>query len=77
MLRRKIGDKVFINPYSNTTGIVIDSKEITQPFNFDYDYIIKFDSFVDMGWGLQDREYYKDDELDKLLKNWNMVKGII
>jgi len=76
MLRRKIGDKVFINPYSNVKGTVIDTKEVTQPFNFDYDYIIKFDHPADMGWGLQDREYYKDDELDKLLKNWNIVKEI-
>lgn len=77
MLKRKIGDKVFLNPYSNTTGIVIDTREISQPFNYDYDYIIKFNTFVNMGWGLQDREWYKEDELDKLLRNWNMVKEII
>ena len=33
MLKRKIGDKVYINPYSNVTGTVIDSKEVTQPFH--------------------------------------------
>jgi len=75
MLKRKIGDNVNINPYTNITGIIIDSKEITQPFNSNYDYIVKFNCLVDMGWGWQEQEYYKDDELDKLEKNWNIIKG--
>lgn len=74
MRTRKIGEKVFINPYSNITGIIIDSKEVTQPFLLAYDYLVKFNHNVDMGWGLQKQEYYESNELDKLEKNWNMVK---
>lgn len=75
MLKRKVGDKVFINPYSNITGEIIVSKETTQPFHSSYDYIVKFDKPVDMGWGLQEQEYYSEDELDNLLRNWNVVKN--
>jgi hypothetical protein len=74
MLKRKVGDKVFLNPYINIIGTIMDSKEISQPFHPSWDYIVKFNHLVDMGWGLQAKEYYKDDELDKLLDNWNMVK---
>ena len=76
MLKRKLGDKVYINPYSNLTGIITDSKEVTNNFHPFWDYKVKFNHVVDFGWGFQDCEYYNEDELDRLLKNWNMVKGI-
>jgi hypothetical protein len=76
MLSRKTGDKVFINPYSNITGVIMDSKEATIDFHPNWEYKVKFDHKVNFGWGLQESEYYNDDELDKLLINWNRVKGI-
>jgi len=76
MLKRKIGDKVFINPYSDVTGVIIDSKEVNAEFNPNWDYKVKFDSPVSYGFGPVESEYFNDVELDKLLSNWNVIKGI-
>ena len=76
MLKRKLGDKVFINPYSDVTGVIIDSKEVNAEFNPNWDYKVKFDKPVSYGFGPVEAEYFNDIELDELLSNWNAVKGI-
>lgn len=74
ILKRKIEDKVFINPYYNTTGTIIDTKEDTKDNYFDkkYDYKMKWNQKMADGTG--EWQYYNEDELDFLQKNWDMVK---
>ena len=76
MLKRKIGDHVNINPYYNTTGTIIDTKDDgnAELINTKYDYKMRWNQKMEDGCG--EWTYYNDDELDKLEKNWNMVKGI-
>lgn len=76
MLKRKIGDNVNINPYYNTTGTIIATKDEPNIELFDtrYDYKMKWNQKMQNGCG--EWEYYNEDELDKLELNWNMVKGI-
>ena len=76
MLTRKIGDKVYINPYSNVTGVIIDSKEVNNNFHPHWDYRVKFDQPVSFGFGPVDSEYFGEVELNELLTNYNLVKGI-
>jgi len=76
MLKRKLGDKVFINPYSDVTDVIIDSKIVNNGFHSNWDYKVKFDQPVSFGSGSIKSEYYNEDELDQLLSNWNAVKGI-
>jgi hypothetical protein len=75
MLKRKIGDKIYINPYLNTTGTIIDTKEITKDKYFDkrYDYKMQWNQKMEAGCGTW--EYYNENEIDQLLRNWNMVKN--
>jgi hypothetical protein len=76
MLKRKVGDHININPYYNTSGEIIDTKEVTQNEYFDkrYDYRVKWNQQMEDGVG--EWQYYNEDELDWLEKNWNMVKGL-
>ena len=75
MLKRKIGDNVNINPYYNTSGTIMTTKE--QPdkeHDLRYDYKMKWNHEMEAGVGKW--TYYNEDELDKLEKNWNMVKRV-
>ncbi|MFS0657421.1 hypothetical protein AB1L07_02185 [Niallia alba] len=74
MLKRVLGEVVFINPYYNTTGTIIDTKELKldQNFNSNFDYKVKWNQKMEHGeW-----EYFNDDELEKCESNWNMVKSV-
>lgn len=74
MLKRKIGDFVVVNPYYNTTGTIVDTKEETSDeyFNQNFDYKVKWNQKMEDGCG--EWEYFDDEELDKLEKNWNLIK---
>lgn len=76
MPKRQIGQIVVINPYYNTTGTIIDTKEETndEMYNKNFDYKIKWNQKMEFGCG--EFEFFNDDELDKAEKNWNMVKGV-
>lgn len=70
MLKRKIGDHVNINPYYNTSGTIVASRE--QPderYYMKYDYRIKWNDKMENGVG--EWEYYDEDELNLLQKNWD------
>lgn len=76
MLRRNIGDFVVINPYYDTTGTIVDTKEVTTDewFNKNFDYRVKWNQKMMDGCG--EYEFFDDDELDILEKNWSMVKNM-
>ncbi len=73
MLKRDIGQLVVINPYYNTTGTIIDTKETTKDsyFNKNFDYKVKWNQKMENGC---DWEYFNEEELDNLELNWNRVK---
>lgn len=74
MLKRTIGERVLINPYYNTTGTIIETKETGNDtdFNNHFDYKVKWNQKMEAGCG--EWEYFNEEELDNLEKNWNMVK---
>jgi hypothetical protein len=74
MLKRKVGQFVVINPYHNTTGTIIDTKEITTDiiFNKRFDYKVKWNQKIENDCG--EWEYFDEKELDALEKNWNAIK---
>lgn len=74
MLKRKIGENIKINPYYNTTGVIISTKEQSdKDYDLKYDYKIKWNQKMEQGVG--EWAYYDEEELDFLDKNWNMVKS--
>ncbi|MGG0667714.1 hypothetical protein ABE073_04210 [Lederbergia citrisecunda] len=74
MLKREVGQFVVVNPYYNTTGTIIDTKDITtyKDFNKNFDYRVKWNQKMEDG---TDWQYFNDDELDMLEKNWNVTKA--
>jgi hypothetical protein len=75
MLKRKIGDEVKINPHNNVMGVIIDNKEITTDsyYNKDFDYKVKLNQSCEFGAGdNSDWQFFNDDELDFLEKNYDM-----
>ena len=77
MLKRKIGEQVVINPYYDTTGTIIETKEFTndERFNKNFAYKVKWNQQMEKGCG--EFQYFDDDALDILEKNWNRVKETI
>ena len=75
MLKRKIGQFVVINPYHDTTGTVIETREdsIDSDFNKNFDYKVKWNQLMEKGCG--EWEYFNEDELDNLKRNWDMIKS--
>ena len=83
-MKRNIGDQVRINPYSLVTGEIIDKKDKVNAIStFGYDYKIKlnipypnkdtiytynYDKENEIWW-----QFFNDDELDILEKNYEMV----
>jgi hypothetical protein len=76
MLKRNINQYVNINPYLDTSGTIIATKENHNGYSYDnrYDYMIKWNHKMEKGCG--EYQYYDEKELDFLEKNWNMVKGV-
>lgn len=74
MLKRKLGQFVYINPYYDITGTIIDTRESTtdHSFNKTFDYKVKWNQEMEKGLG--EWEYFREDELDYLENNWNLVK---
>lgn len=75
MLKRMIGDKVKINPHNKVMGVIIDNKEITTDpyYNKDFDYKVKLNQSCEFGVGDNlDWQFFNDDELDFLEKNYDM-----
>ncbi|MDT0160343.1 hypothetical protein [Bacillus sp. AG4(2022)] len=82
-MKRNIGDKVVINPYTRTTGVIHQIINKIKMTNLTFDYVVKlnipdisdetvytanYNSEEDFWW-----QYFSDNELDILEKNWNMV----
>jgi hypothetical protein len=74
MLKREIGQFVFINPYHDTTGTIIDTREVLNDNNFNknFDYKVKWNQKMEKGCG--EWEYFSEKELDYLEDNWNLIK---
>jgi hypothetical protein len=74
MLKREVGQFVVINPYHDTTGTIMDTREITldEYFNKKFDYKVKWNQKMEKGCG--EWEYFDEAELDALEKNWNVIK---
>ena len=80
-MKRDIGDKVRINPYSQVTGVIVDKQVDSNPFGFDFkvklnipfankdtNYTYNYDSDNKYWW-----QYFNNDELDILEKNYELV----
>jgi hypothetical protein len=77
MLKKKVGQFVVINPYYDTTGTIIDTREVTGDSNFNknFDYKVKWNQKMEKGCG--EWEYFDEKELESLEKNWNIVKSTL
>ena len=84
MLSRKIGDAVRINPYSQVTGEILQTKLENDELRYDYKvklyipyvdkdtiYSANYDAENSYWWN-----YFDEDELDKLERNYAMVVGV-
>lgn len=74
MLKREEGHFVVVNPYYNTTGTIVDTKEYTtyDHFNRNFDYRVKWNQKMEDGTEWQ---YFNEEELDSLQAHWNLIKG--
>jgi hypothetical protein len=83
MLKRAIGECVRINPYSGVTGEILGRKDSTEESCAVFDYKVKVnipvvdkDTIYFANYNQAEGywwNYFNDDELDKLERNYEMV----
>ena len=77
MLKRKIGERVYVNTNSFEKGTIIDTKENNKDLKVFYDYLIKFDTpMIFIGIGVLKQKYYTETELDEILRKYEVLKLI-
>ncbi|WP_336761526.1 hypothetical protein [Paenibacillus sp. USHLN196] len=81
-MKRQVGDKVYINPYAQVTGIIIGRKDSGYEDYGGYDYKIKLhipyvdkDTVYTANFDLVEKywwQFFNDDELDLLDRNYKL-----